>query len=183
MSKVKYFPLNVNYSSYSYVTNAGDPDDSFSRDSTASDSNPTSVSLCVDKESTLAVPFEGEKNDDVYLLWITYTTGDSFGSDSGNFLPIAVFKTMEKAEAAKSIIKLHDFLESSNALTNEFSVFINDELGFENCISATWAGYFESLDSIEITKFSLQETAAYTNAMNKNKNNYSVEKQRKKKFN
>lgn len=84
--------------------------------------------------------FKPEKDTDYYLLYATYTTGNSFGRESGLIDFILLTKTREEAE---SVMKM---LESIKEHEFKSPIHIKDD--FKYCIP--WFGYFESLDNIDI---------------------------------
>ena len=158
-------PLRIDYSSYGYVTQAADPDDEWSRDSTGADSSPDGILLCLPSEATLTVPFEPACGETLYLLWCTRSTGDSFGHDSGIFEPIAAFRTPWKAQAAMAAVRAHYDRAKNDKMRSNYSCYFYDEAGMPFCAGGDWIGYFESLDSLDVTPFELGATEAYKKSL------------------
>lgn len=77
----------------------------------------------------------------VYILYVTYDTGDSFGQAFGRGEVLHAFGSREVAQAA---------LDALNANKNEFSVKVKDDFGREIFISNPGAGYFESIDDVDL---------------------------------
>lgn len=109
-----------------------DPDDSWSRDST--DGTVTvhgARRVDKDRYGTLSVAGDIAAGTPVFLVWAQYSTGDSFGSDGGQYelLEVLTDKTAAEARAA--------FYRS----VTDYSV--------------PWNGYFENLDFVRVDDFIL----------------------------
>lgn len=101
------------------------------------------------------IPDETLKSGDtVYMTYVVYSTGDSFGHDSGaNFEPIGFYKNKSDAEKAKELIKnAPDSYDWSNE--DGFGLDINiptyDGTSTRKQSCAAWTGYFERLDYVEV---------------------------------
>jgi hypothetical protein len=115
-----------------YTTYQGNPDDQYDRDSTDADVTILSASLVDDdKFNVLGTDEECNIGDKIYLVWATYSTGDSFGSDGGQYELLSVTKDKQTAEEK----------EAYYGNIDDFSV--------------PWIGYFESLEGIHITEMIL----------------------------
>lgn len=91
---------------------------------------------------------EVELGDVVYVLWMTYSSGDSFGSSTGNGEVLWVFKDVKLALRAKQLY------EKINADDNcMFSIEMETEDGEKFKMSNPAAGYFENMGSIEVSTF------------------------------
>jgi hypothetical protein len=97
-------------------------------------------------EDRINVGFEAEAGTPVHVLWMTYSNGDSFGHGSGYGEILWVFKDPDVATKALKIWK-----EQSE----QFSITIKDETGKEIQLSNPGAGYFESVDSLQVDTFLL----------------------------
>ena len=97
-------------------------------------------------EERFNVAFTAEPGADVYVLWMTYGTGDSFGHGSGYGEIVWVFKSLEVAEAARKQIDLN---------RDQFSLEFFDDASNMIEYSNPGAGYFENIERLEIDKFKL----------------------------
>lgn len=96
-----------------------------------------------------AVPNKYAKaGSEVYVLWVEYSTGDSFGTSTGNGEIMWVFGSETNAEEAKKLI-----LREQDKVTIKFV----DELGHEIGLSNPAWGYFEDLLAVHITKLVLND--------------------------
>lgn len=130
---MKYVTFEVDVATW--VTCEADPDDDWSRASTDGDVTILKAVL-TNKEAfdSLPVPDTFEVGNKIFLVWAQYSTGDSFGSDGGQYELLAVYPTYEEAKQSKEHYeKVTDF-------------------------SVPWNGYFERLDGIYIDEFTLEES-------------------------
>jgi hypothetical protein len=80
----KFIKLDVHVDSWS--TGGYDPDDRWSRNST--NGNVSIMNAYVTKEdgyNVLPSKVNVEAGDQIYVVWAQYSTGDSFGSDGGQY--------------------------------------------------------------------------------------------------
>lgn len=98
-------------------------------------------------EELFNVCFDAESGDTLYVLWMTYRTGDSFGSSSGNGEIVWVFKDQHRAHEARRAI-----LEDQDQFTIAFKDDDNNEIEFTN----PGSGYFESIQQLEVSEFILE---------------------------
>lgn len=117
---------------YRWVTHEADTEDKWDRGSTDAD-----VSICSatvvpkDGYDTLAAPEGIKEGDMIFLVWARYGTGDSFGSDGGQYELLEVCKSAEDAQDRKQhYLSVKDF-------------------------SVPWSGYFEWLQEINIEEFKI----------------------------
>lgn len=82
--------------------------------------------------------------DEVWVVYMIYSSGDSFGSSTGNGEVLWVFKTEEDAIRAKEAIKEQERNSSINFNT------ANGQL--VKMSNPAW-GYFENVSSVNIEKF------------------------------
>jgi len=100
-------------------------DDSWSRDSYIGSCSILSAKIVKDDGyDTLAVAEDLKAGAIIFLVWAEYTTGDSFGSDGGNYELLQVFTDADSAVASRMFYE-------------------NDTRSYH-----PWQGYFESLDGI-----------------------------------
>lgn len=98
------------------------------------------------REERFNVCFDVEHDDTVYVLWMTYSHGDTFGHSTGNGEILWVFRNLEVAQKA---------LKDIEAQVEHFSLHIRDERGNKIELTNPGSGYFESVESVEITEFKL----------------------------
>lgn len=90
------------------------------------------------------IPGEINSGDEVFVLYMIYSSGDSFGSSSGNGEVLWVFTDKDIAEAASKIW----------AASNEIdSVSFKIEDGSTVTLSNQSSGYFENISNVEISSF------------------------------
>lgn len=93
----------------------------------------------------LETDFDVVAGDTVYVLWMTYRTGDTFGHETGRGEILWVFKDRQAAEAARTIWEEN----ACNAYTVEFY----SDSGKLVKVSSPAAGYFEDLGYLELSEF------------------------------
>ena len=109
-----------------------DPDDVWSRDSTEGSVEIVGARLeAKDGYDCLFTDKEVAPGATVWLVWAEYTTGDSFGSDGGNYELLEICHSAEDAESRKTHF----------AGVTDYSV--------------PWNGYFENLDSLNVSELVL----------------------------
>ncbi len=89
--------------------------------------------------------FDVDPGDRVYVLWMTYRTGDTFGHETGSGEILWVFKDRTAAEAAREIWE-------ANA-RDAYSVEFLTDTGKTVQVSSPASGYFEDLGVLELTEF------------------------------
>ena len=82
--------------------------------------------------------------DVVYVFWMTYSTGDSFGHATGQGEVLWVFKDPNLALAAKQ-----KFMQDKE----QYLIEINTDDGKTFTLSNPASGYFENLGELEISTF------------------------------
>jgi len=85
-----------------------------------------------------------KSGENALVVWVQYSTGDSFGrSDGGAVEAIGVFKDYKAACELSAAVEL-----ANKNNSNKIEITTSD--GQEFNIYANWSGYFEDLDSVEI---------------------------------
>ena len=84
---------------------------------------------------------------DAHVISVTYSSGDSFGSSSGNIDVLAVFGNRAKAEACLQILK--------EKIKDDYSIPVTDDFDREIKVYNPAAGYFESVESLDLETFNL----------------------------
>lgn len=93
-----------------------------------------------------------KKGEKAFLVWIEYSTGDSFGrSDRGHVLPMGLFKDLASAEAFKAEAKFwtpeHD---PTNIVSSRQCRFHSPDGQVITYHYPEWDDYFGGLDSVNI---------------------------------
>jgi hypothetical protein len=111
-----------------------DPDDRWTRDSFSGVTTIQSAKI-VDRDEFNTIPSKDDFviGDKAHIVYAQYTTGDSFGSDGGNYELLGAFKSKDDA----------------NKCEQHYRSLSSDDY------SVPWNGYFESLDSIDIVSIEL----------------------------
>ena len=97
-------------------------------------------------EERINVGFEAEAGDPIHILWMTYSTGDSFGHGSGYGEILWVFKDATVARQALDLFK---------ASSEQYSIVVKDDAGNDITLHNPGSGYFESVDSLQVDTFVL----------------------------
>jgi hypothetical protein len=116
-----------------WVTREGDPDDRWDRASTDGSVTAASCRL-TQKDEYNSLPVDGEVNtgDKIWLVWAQYSTGDSFGSDGGQY---------ELCKACKTEVEALAEVDRLQGITD---------------YSVPWNGNFENLDFIKAEEMVVQ---------------------------
>jgi len=109
-----------------------------------------------EKYNDLLLGFKLEKDIDYYLVYVVYSTGDSFGHDSGYGIEyIDMYKTYE--EATKVQKALENESPEFKYGVGENMIQIKNHMGQDyDLYTGAWKGYFESVDNIDIATIRLQ---------------------------
>lgn len=102
----------------------------------------------------LIADFDVKVKDFVYLVYATYSTGDSFGHGTGCIEYIAVFKTEEKAARLKKMLQKRDQGDKNE---NKFTFKYTTESGKKIENHCPWDGYFESLESVYVEELEIYD--------------------------
>lgn len=133
--------ITVDIDVHTYTTREADPDDGWSRDSTAASLNVTGIRRSEAKGyRDITVPFEVKPGQHYFLVWADYNTGDSFGNDDNQYEFIDLFADFDKAKACQKAA------EDSNGYGMKH---IRGD-GTEMETHVPWHGYFESLNGINV---------------------------------
>lgn len=135
--------LDIEYVAHTEVISVADPDDQWDRDSTRS--SYTLTRACISKHGDCPISNVNE-GDTVHVVWASYVTGDTFGSDSAiEFL--AAFKDVKKAN--QLVRKLNEYAPSDYA---GWEIGIELDEGEIYKLYIPWLGYFEHLEELNITE-------------------------------
>lgn len=131
--------LNVINDSYMLVDIESDPDDMYGADSTTTFNHIIGIQISQGVWD-LVVDFDVLDNVTYYLVYVEYTTGDSFHYSSGNIQYVGLFR--DESTALENIKRIE------SAGTDSYSIeFINDA-GKTWKESISWVGYFEHVENV-----------------------------------
>lgn len=143
--------IRIEDDTYGERTRSADPDDEWDRDDTHTShvirgfhAEPEEGARFTD----LWVPYEPEYGVDYYLLYVVYSTGDSFGHDSGEGIEIIGLYTKDELDVARENRKRIE--DHDNAKDQDFHVDLLTPSGQTFQQHTPWIGYFESIDYIEL---------------------------------
>ena len=141
-SNIKY--LKLVYTSRTQTTKEPDSEDGWDRGDTETSYEVRGVTL-QEEDSYNAIPVEHiNKGDTIYIVYAVYSTGDTFGTDSGGEIElVSVHKTKELAEKNVRMINSRTKKEANCSISIELD---NGNIFTRYC---PWDGYFESLDYCE----------------------------------
>lgn len=146
----KLYSIEVEDDLHGHDTSEADPDDEFSRPSTHTEHNIISFKVHPETQyGDVVVPYEPERGVDYYLLYVVYSTGDSFGSDSGSSIEYIGLYTNDELNIAKENerrIETHD--TGKHDTDTMLRLLMPNTTDFD--IYVPWQGYFESLDYVDI---------------------------------
>lgn len=99
-------------------------------------------------EEKFTVNIDVKAGDPVFVLYMTYSTGDTFGHANGRGEVLWVFKDADTARNALTLWK-----EENDKRDPEFSVKFEDDVGKIIQMSNPAAGYFENVGYIDLETF------------------------------
>lgn len=162
--------LDVDYRVYSEVTREA-REDSGDRDDTHSSYDIRGVYLN-NAFPDITACFPVAVGVSVFLVYVVYSTGDSFGHDAdGKIVFVDVFTTKEKAEACATAISEHakwskrdrfwkpltkqQRKELDKKYADEYTVGYVRENGETCSLHCSWNGYFDSLSYANVESFTI----------------------------
>lgn len=143
--------IDVEYDSYTNTTREPNDDDSWDRGNTSTSHSVTGLKLVeAGGYKTAEVLFKPVKGKTYYLLYASYSTGDTFGYDDGkNFEVIGVYRRRDVAERNEKLLR--EMKKNRRGLI-PLSVEGSQE---KHEYYIPWDGYFERLDYLRIESFEL----------------------------
>lgn len=135
-----------------WITCPRDPEDSWSHDSTAQSHNITGIKVIEDGYFDVETNLDVNWEDDYWLVSIVYTTCDTFGSYGGQIEHVDLFKSHDLAQALADEIKANAEGYGNRSSWNTTDIIYKIDNGEERTISGCWLGYFEHIESIEVTR-------------------------------
>lgn len=145
--------IRVLYNEYTEVTRVADSDDEWNRDDTSTTYSIGNVRVVPEREwFDFPVGFTPERGESYWLVYVVYSTGDSFGYDeNGGIEFIDLYRTLEEAQAVV------DAIEENDRGANEYSIPIRNSVGDEyNLSCSAWTGYFENLTYAEARQVTVE---------------------------
>ncbi len=151
METTQWRGLRVRRASGSEVTRERDPEDSFSGEDVSCWSGAADALVATGaQKAEIAVPFEPEDGEELFLVSLTYSTGDSFSHTSGIREEVAAYRTEAKARRAEAMIRAH--YEREGGGWRYAPLALEAEDGSLQSVGVSWIGYFESLESVEVER-------------------------------
>lgn len=139
-----------------YTDNLGGQreDDKWSRDSYSTSHNIVGFKSALDAGNRyydLTVPYMPEDDVTYYVLYVVWTTGDSFGSDPGRGIEYIGFYTADQLGVANENMRTIEQNDSDRSKRDGNSIKLKTPDGKKTFTqSCGWKGYFESLDYVDI---------------------------------
>lgn len=151
--------------SYHEVTREAEPGEQWDGDDTYTSHNIKGIEL-VGKSGygDVMLGYKPEMGGTYYLLYVIYSTADSFHCDEGCINFVDLYRTMEEAkENAKLLEKHYRLYEEGHFDRNKdwnarYSVQLKNHGGTEFTYHCPFVGYFERLSSIEVESVSLKSS-------------------------
>lgn len=139
--------LNLIVSSEYEVTRDEDPEDRWSVADTYTSWSTHGVELThVDDEHALPADFQVAVGDEVHVVYLVYSTGDSFHREEGKCLEVISFHK-NSALAHENAERVRTGPRSDGKIEIEF------DSGAKVKRYCNWDGYFESIDNVHVESF------------------------------
>ncbi len=154
----KFYSLRIEDEQLRRETSEPDPDDRWDRASTQTDHSIVGFNAAPETEEKyydLVIPYEPQYNEEYFLLYAVYSTGDSFGHDEGAGIEyIGFYRENQLDVAQENQRNIEQHLRSKD--DDSYSLKLKSPEGKEFDQHAPWVGYFESLDLVEIVSIERQ---------------------------
>lgn len=149
--------VKISVETSTYVTEEADPDDSWDRDNTSQDIDSWKaevVDLKADKHSnywneSIVVEVDDEA-DEVYAVVALYSTGDTFGNDSGQVYIADAFDDEQDAHDLLDEFKKYDDSLAYGSKVVPYNFAFKDK-----SYDLPWSGYFEHLERLYVETVSI----------------------------
>lgn len=145
--------ISIVDNAYTHVTRHKEPDERWDADDLDSDHNIVGFEFAPKGKNSycdIETPFKVDPYKDYYLLYVIYSTGDSFHQESGLIEFINLFEDVNIAYENKRRIDEHYKKNKRTNSEDTYSVKLLSSIGNEYKINIPWMGYFESLDECEV---------------------------------
>jgi hypothetical protein len=98
----------------------------------------------------ITIPGTVADGDKVYVLFMLYSSGDSFGSSSGNHDVLWVFTDLDTAKAALEVVKSANggYNVQTGSNSDTFTLEFKLENGATQKVHNPAAGYFEGMEDV-----------------------------------
>jgi hypothetical protein len=160
LEKLPEYPIKIQYSCHTEITREATEDEWDADDSRHTYSFEGTFSL---SDNNLSFDFilntPPEMDKDYYLVYVTYSTGDTFHHEEGCMCMVEFLDNCEDAVALRNALKKdYDAYDSNEYSPRAYSFEMTlPKSGREIHVSTgTWKGYFESMDSINIQSMRLK---------------------------
>ena len=145
--------IQVHTNSYTnHEQHSREPYGSWSRDSTFSVAGVSTAPENQKYYSSHEFDLDVKLADVVYVVSASYSSGDSFGSSSGNGTIIGVFKTPEAAFGVQNALE---------ANKREYTIKAKNDDGVITEYHNPASGYFESLEHVSVGCFKVELSTEY----------------------
>lgn len=148
----KYIKIDIR--SYDEVIREGNPDDKWDRDDTRSEHTINGFEEVGEKEGWDFVWPDDEIPVKIYIVYVLYDTGDSFGRSENNIELIGLYKDIADAEAVGDAIEsdYKEYDEDRGHNYEPLAILLPVKQTIENVSTSTWKGYFEHFNSVEVRR-------------------------------
>ncbi len=145
--------LHLEASGYTEVTREADPDDEWGANDTSTTWSVDGITLH-DRDGHRALPadFPVEAGDRVYVVYAVYSTGDTFHRADGEYLEVISFHKSE-VTAARNVAALN----VRRGRDSDFKMVVEYDSGAKVERHCPWDGYFESLDYVTCSAFTVSK--------------------------
>lgn len=136
----------VLYDSWTEVTRESNSNDQWDRDDTDTSHSINGFKI-VDKDNYFddSINFDAEYDRPYFLLYVLYSTGDSFGHDGGQILFLGLFENMETAQ--RNLERIRNHSSEGDKFSMDLIAEDGDKL-VKYQIHVPWVGFFENLEDV-----------------------------------
>jgi hypothetical protein len=146
-----------------YVTREADHNDEWDADDISYTHSVMGIRTVEEGYSDVTVPFEVVEGKEYYLVYVTYSTGDSFHHEEGCVRYIDLFESFDKANALAKAIETHySFSDNEQRWADkkvkppkgykEWTLSYKNEADQEIETHVSWAGYFERMSNVTVER-------------------------------
>lgn len=162
-AKLPEYPIKISYSCFTEITREADPEEKFSGEESRSDySFDGTFSLAKTSYFDFVLHEPPVADKKYYLVYVRYSTGDSFNRRDGELCMVEFLDEYEDAIALRNAIqKDYDKYDRHGYNPSAYSFKMTlPKSGRELTVSTgTWKGYFEVMESVDFETLTLNENA------------------------